>query len=40
MVYDVFLSVLRVQGFAAVPSGSMIKIVPEAVAQAARLDRQ
>jgi len=32
-IYDVFLSVLRVHGFAAVPSGSMIKIVPEAVAQ-------
>lgn len=32
-IYDVFLSVLRVHGFAAVPSGSMIKIVPEAMAQ-------
>ncbi len=32
-VYDVFLSVLRVHGFAAVPSGSMVKIVPEAIAQ-------
>jgi len=32
-IYDVFLSVLRVHGFAAVPSGSMIKIVPEAAAQ-------
>lgn len=32
-IYDVFLSVLRVHGLAAVPSGSMIKIVPEAVAQ-------
>jgi general secretion pathway protein D len=32
-IYDVFLSVLRVHGFAAVPSGSMVKIVPEAVAQ-------
>ena len=32
-IYDVFLSVLRVHGFAAVPSGSMIKIVPEAQAQ-------
>lgn len=32
-IYDVFLSVLRVHGFAAIPSGSMIKIVPEAVAQ-------
>lgn len=33
-IYDVFLSVLRVHGFAAVPAGSMIKIVPEAMAQA------
>ncbi|MGA8277258.1 MAG: type II secretion system secretin GspD [Rhodanobacteraceae bacterium] len=32
-IYDVFLSVLRVHGYAAVPSGSMIKIVPESVAQ-------
>ena len=32
-IYDVFLSVLRVHGYAAVPSGSMIKIVPEAQAQ-------
>src|SRR5690606_33491470 len=32
-VYDVFLSVLRVHGFAAVPSGSMVKIVPDAMAQ-------
>jgi len=32
-IYDVFLSVLRVHGFAAVPAGSMIKIVPEASAQ-------
>ncbi|HEY0178076.1 MAG TPA: type II secretion system secretin GspD [Dokdonella sp.] len=32
-IYDVFLSVLRVHGYAAVPSGSMIKIVPEAAAQ-------
>ncbi|MET0232810.1 MAG: type II secretion system secretin GspD, partial [Rhodanobacteraceae bacterium] len=32
-IYDVFLSVLRVHGYAAVPSGSMVKIVPEAVAQ-------
>ena len=31
-VYDVFLSVLRVNGFAAVPSGSMVKILPEAIA--------
>jgi general secretion pathway protein D len=32
-VYDVFLSVLRVHGYAAVPAGSMVKILPEAVAQ-------
>ena len=32
-IYDVFLSGLRGHGFAAVPSGSMIKIVPEAMAQ-------
>jgi general secretion pathway protein D len=32
-IYDVFLSVLRVHGYAAVPAGSMIKIVPEAMAQ-------
>jgi general secretion pathway protein D len=33
-IYDVFLSVLRVHGYAAIPAGSMIKIVPEAMAQA------
>ena len=32
-IYEVFLSVLRVHGYAAVPSGSMVKIVPEAAAQ-------
>lgn len=32
-IYDVFLSVLRVHGFAAVPSGSIIKIVPDASAR-------
>jgi general secretion pathway protein D len=32
-IYDVFLSVLRVHGYAAIPSGNMIKIVPEAMAQ-------
>jgi general secretion pathway protein D len=32
-IYDVFLSVLRVHGYAAIPTGSMIKIVPEAMAQ-------
>ncbi len=32
-LYDTFLSVLRVHGYAAIPSGNMIKIVPEAMAQ-------
>src|SRR5688500_19819213 len=32
-VYDVFESVLRVNGFAAVPAGNMIKIVPEVIAK-------
>jgi general secretion pathway protein D len=32
-IYEVFLSVLRVHGYAAIQSGSMIKIVPEATAQ-------
>jgi len=32
-IYDVFLSVLRVHGLAAVQAGSMVKIVPEATAQ-------
>ena len=32
-IYDTFLSVLRVHGYAAIPSGNMIKIVPEAAAQ-------
>ena len=32
-VYDVFESVLRVHGYAAVPAGSMVKIVPEAIAK-------
>ncbi len=31
-VYTVFESVLRVHGYAAIPSGSMVKIVPEAIA--------
>lgn len=31
-IYETFLSVLRVHGFAAVTSGNMIKIVPDAVA--------
>lgn len=34
-VYQVFLSVLKVHGFAAVPSGAVVKIVPE---EAARTD--
>ncbi len=29
MVYEVFLSILKVHGFAAVPSGEVIKIVPD-----------
>ena len=32
-IYDTFLSVLRVNGYAAIASGSMVKIVPEATAQ-------
>ena len=32
-VYDTFLSVLRVNGFAAVPNGKLIRIVPDAVAR-------
>jgi general secretion pathway protein D len=32
-IYDVFLAVLRVHGYAAVPSGSMVRIMPEAMAQ-------
>jgi general secretion pathway protein D len=31
-VYEVFESVLRVHGFALVPAGNMVKIVPEAIA--------
>ncbi len=31
-VYELFQSVLRVHGYAAVPSGSVVKIVPEAIA--------
>lgn len=31
-IYEVFESVLRVNGYAAVPSGNMVKIVPEAIA--------
>lgn len=38
-LYNVFLSVLRVNGFAAVPAGNVIKIVPEqAASQDAGLD--
>ncbi|HEX6833464.1 MAG TPA: type II secretion system secretin GspD [Rudaea sp.] len=32
-IYDTFLAVLRANGYAAIPSGNMVKIVPEAVAQ-------
>lgn len=32
-LYDVFLSVLKVHGFAAIPSGNVIKIVPDATAK-------
>jgi general secretion pathway protein D len=32
-IYDTFLSVLRVNGFAAVPNGRLIRIVPDAVAR-------
>ena len=32
-IYDVFLSVLRVHGYAAIPQGSMVKIIPETTAQ-------
>ena len=31
-IYETFLSVLRVHGFAAVSAGNMIKLVPDAVA--------
>jgi general secretion pathway protein D len=32
-IYSTFLSVLRTSGFAAIPAGNMIKIVPESAAQ-------
>ena len=32
-IYSTFLGILRLHGYAAIPSGSMIKIVPEAAAQ-------
>jgi general secretion pathway protein D len=32
-LYDVFLSILKVHGFAAIPSGDVIKIVPDATAK-------
>ncbi len=32
-IYKTFLGILRLHGYAAIPSGSMIKIVPEAAAQ-------
>ena len=35
--YDIFLSILEVKGFAAVPSGRVVKIIPAADARAKRL---
>jgi general secretion pathway protein D len=32
-VYDTFLSVLRVNGYAAVPNGNMVRILPDAIAR-------
>ena len=32
-LYDVFLSILKVQGYTAVPSGDIVKILPEAAAR-------
>ena len=32
-LYDVFLSILKVHGFAAIPSGNVVKIVPDATAK-------
>ncbi len=32
-IYELFLSILKVHGFAAVPSGDFVKIVPDAVAR-------
>ena len=32
-LYDVFLSILKVHGFAAIPSGDVVKIVPDATAK-------
>jgi len=32
-IYQTFLGILRLHGYAAIPSGSMVKIVPEAAAQ-------
>lgn len=32
-MYDIFLSILKVHGFAAVPSGKVVKIVPDAIAK-------
>lgn len=32
-LYDIFLSILKVHGFAAIPSGDMVKIVPDATAK-------
>jgi len=35
--YEIFLSILEVKGFAAVPSGRVVKIIPAAVARAKRM---
>ncbi len=32
-LYDIFLSILKVHGFAAVPSGDVVKIIPDAIAK-------
>ncbi len=32
-LYDIFLSILKVHGFTAIPSGDVVKIVPDAVAK-------
>ncbi|MES9957658.1 MAG: type II secretion system secretin GspD [Sedimenticola sp.] len=37
-IYDIFLSVLKVHGYAAVPSGDVIKIVPDAAAKQESID--
>ncbi|MET0103438.1 MAG: type II secretion system secretin GspD [Sedimenticola sp.] len=37
-IYDIFLSVLKVHGYAAIPSGDVIKIVPDAAAKQESID--